>query len=444
MSVEPTAARTTRIRIYLSIWLFVLSSIAFMDRGNISVAGLQIMKDFGLSPTRLGSISSAFLIGYAACQLPAGWLAARFGPRKVLTAGIFLWAIATGATAMLPPGMGNALLILLLLRFLLGVGESVMYPSSNQFVARWIPIGERGKINGLIFAGVGAGTGLTPVLVAWLILHHGWHAAFFLSASLFILGGIVWVVTSRDTPQEHPLVSPAELQMIEEGIRGGEPRHPAATMTEMPTVGKPPIQNKIAWKAIFSRRDLLALMVSYFTFGYVSWIFFAWFYIYMATARGLNLKQSAINTMLPPLAMMVCALVGGVMSDKLTRSHGLRVGRCGPGVVAMLLAAGLLLVGAHVASSTLATIFLAGGAGALYLAQSSYWSASADIAGRSSGVFSGLVNMGAQLGGALTAWLTPKIALQFGWMTAFGVAATMAVIGALCWLTVHPERPLEL
>jgi ACS family glucarate transporter-like MFS transporter len=443
MSVEPTAERTTRVRIYLSIWLFVLSSVAFMDRGNISVAGLQIMKDFGLGPTRLGTISSAFLIGYAACQLPAGWLAARYGPRKVLTAGIFLWAIATGATALLPPGMGNALLILLSLRFLLGVGESVMYPSSNQFVARWIPTEERGKINGLIFAGVGAGQGLTPVLVTWLILHHGWPAAFFLSASLFIVGGIVWFAISRDTPQEHPLVSPAELRMIEEGI-GTDPRHPAATTTEMPTVGKPPMRHPIAWRAIFHRRDLLALMGSYFCFGYISWIFFAWFYIYMATARGLNLKQSAINTMLPPLAMMVCAFVGGFVSDKLTRSHGLRVGRCGPGVFAMLLAAGLLLLGAHVASATLATIFLAGGAGALYLAQSSYWSASADIAGRSSGVFSGLVNMGAQLGGALTAWLTPKIALQFGWMTAFAVAAGMAVVGALCWMTVHPEHPLEL
>jgi ACS family glucarate transporter-like MFS transporter len=155
------------------------------------------------------------------------------------------------------------------------------------------------------------------------------------------------------------------------------------------------------------------------------------------------LKQSAIFTMLPPLSMMVCCLVGGVISDKLTKSRGLRVGRCGPGVFAMLLTAIFLMVGSRVASPSLAAIVLAGGAGALYLAQSSYWSVSADIAGKSSGVFSGLVNMGAQFGGALTAYLTPKIAHDHGWTAAFAVAAALAVLGALFWLTVHPERPLE-
>jgi ACS family glucarate transporter-like MFS transporter len=94
-------------------------------------------------------------------------------------------------------------------------------------------------------------------------------------------------------------------------------------------------------------------------------------------------------------------------------------------------------------SPELAGVILAGGAGALYISQSSFWSVSVDIAGGSSGVFSSLVNMGGQIGGAVTASLTPWIAQRFGWTTSFAIAAALAVTGAVCWMTVHPERPLD-
>jgi ACS family glucarate transporter-like MFS transporter len=102
-----------------------------------------------------------------------------------------------------------------------------------------------------------------------------------------------------------------------------------------------------------------------------------------------------------------------------------------------------LVLGSQVRSPQLAGIILAGGAGALYLSQSTFWSVSVDIAGRSSGVFSSMVNMGGQIGGALTASLTPWIAQHFGWTSSFGVAAAFGVAGSLCWLVVHPERALE-
>jgi ACS family glucarate transporter-like MFS transporter len=427
--------RKTKIRFFLAFWLFILSAIAFMDRTNIAIAGLQIMRDFGLDNTRLGSISSCFLLGYAGLQIPAGWAAAKFGPRKVLTAGVLLWAIATGLTALLPTNIGHAVLILMSLRFVLGAGESVMYPSANQFVARWIPVQERGKINGLIFAGVGAGAGLTPPLLNWLIARHGWRSAFGLSAVLFVIAGIGWWLGSRDTPQEHTMVSPGELADIEAGL---------PTVQTVGKAGSLPIANKISWGAMFRRHDLLALMASYFGFGYIAWIFFAWFFIYMAQVRHVNLKVSAIFTMLPFLAMMVASLVGGTISDRLTRSYGLRVGRCAIAGVSMLLTACFLMIGSQVQSPNLAGLFLAGGAGALYLSQSSFWSTSADIAGRNSGVFSGMINMACQIGGALTASLTPWVALHFGWTTAFAVAATIAFLSGLCWLIIHPERPLVI
>lgn len=430
--------RRTRVRFYLSFLLFILSGVAFLDRTNISIAGLQISSEYGLGNQHLGWIFSAFLVGYAGFQIPAGWLAARFGPRRVLALGVLWWGVVTELTALLPTNMSHAVAVLIGIRFFLGAGESVVYPAANQFVARWIPQQERGFVNGLIFAGVGAGSGLTPPLLTWLIGNHGWRAAFWFSAAIGILAGIIWWYAARDTPEEHPAVSPAELQEIQSGLEAYQV-HPASTNTparKLDSAG-------ISWEAIFHRRDLAALMVGYFSFGYIAWIFFSWFFLYMAQVRGLDLKASARYSMLPFLSMTVFCLVGGALSDRLTRKYGLRVGRCVLAAGALFLTAAFLLIGSQAHSPSLAGIILAGGAGTLYLSQSSFFSVSVDIAGRSSGVFSSIVNMGGQIGGAVTASLTPWIAQHFGWTSSFGAAAVLALIGGLCWFMVHPELPLK-
>ena len=424
------AERLTRKRFLLAFGLFVLSAISFLDRTNISIAGLQISAEYGLGNQRLGWIFSAFLIGYAGFQVPAGWLASRFGPRLVITLGVVWWGVATALTTLIPPGIAQAVVMLISIRFLLGAGEAVIYPAANQFVARWVPVQERGFVNGLIFAGVGAGSGLTPPLLAFFILHYGWRSAFWFSAVVGVIAGAAWWWVARDTPEEDPAVSPAELRLIREGI---------ADKTAGEALDSAPA---ISWRAILTRRDLPALFVSYFGFGYTAWIFFSWFFLYMSQVRGFNLKSSALYSMLPFLSMTIGCLGGGALSDRLTRAYGLRAGRCGLAVVAYLFTAAFLVMGSRVASPQLAGFILAGGAGALYVSQSSFWSVSADIAGRSSGVFSSIVNMGAQIGGAVTASLTPWVAQRFGWTTSFGIAAALAVLGAILWTTVHPERPL--
>jgi ACS family glucarate transporter-like MFS transporter len=430
------AERHSRKRFLLAFFLFALSAISFLDRTNISIAGLQISSEYGLGNQRLGWIFSAFLIGYAGFQVPAGWLASRYGPRLVIALGVLWWGVATALTTMIPVGISQAVLLLISIRFALGAGEAVIYPAANQFVARWVPEQERGFINGLIFAGVGAGSGLTPPLLAWFILHHGWRSAFWFSAVIGVIAGAIWWWFARDTPEEDPSVSPSELKIIQEGI-ATDPIHPGDAANSSAPVA-------ISWAAILRRRDLPALIVSYFAFGYTAWIFFSWFFLYMSQVRGFNLKSSALYSMLPFLSMTIGCLGGGALSDRLTSAYGLRVGRCGIAAVAFLFTAFFLVLGSRVQSPQLAGVILAGGAGALYVSQSSFWSVSADIAGRNSGVFSSIVNMGAQIGGAVTASLTPWVALRFGWTTSFAIAAVLAVIGAVLWMTVHPERPLSL
>ena len=321
------------------------------------------------------------------------------------------------------------MLLLIAVRFTLGAGEAVIYPSANQLVARWVPEQERGFINGLIFAGVGAGSGLTPPLLTWFILHYGWRSAFWFSAVIGVIAGAVWWWLARDTPEEDPRVSPSELRIIRAGLVEDAAASSAHAV--------------ISWRAILSRRDLAAMSFSYFAYGYTAWIFFSWFFVYLAQVRGLNLKASALFTMLPFLSMTIGSLGGGVLSDRLTRIYGLWVGRCGLASVAFFFTAVFLVLGSRAQSPQVAGVILAGGAGALYISQSSFWSVSADIAGRSSGVFSSIVNMVGQIGGAVTASLTPWVAQRFGWTTSFAIAAALAVAGGVVWITVRPDRPLS-
>jgi MFS transporter, ACS family, glucarate transporter len=419
--------RRGNMRWLLVFWLFVLSAVSFLDRVNISVAGSSIASEYRLTQVQLGWVFSAFLWGYAVFQTLGGWLADRLGPRRVLTAGVVWWGIFTALTAAVPPTIAFAIALFVIVRFLLGAGEAVIFPASNQFISRWVPTQERGFANGWIFAGVGAGAGSAPALVTYIMVHYGWRSSFWFSALIGLLVGVVWYLVARDTPERHPGVSPAELAHIQSGRT---------------TTNASAAQTPVPWSVILLSKEVWFVTLSYFCFGYVAWIFFSWFYIYLAKVRGLDLKASAFYSTFPPLAMVACSLLGGVINDKLTKAYGKRAGRCGIAVFALLLAAVLLVLGSQAASARLASIVLAAGAGALYLAQSSYWSVTADIAGPSAGSASGFMNMGAQLGGAVTAFLTPIIALHFGWTYPFLFAATLSTLGALAWLAVDPSRNL--
>lgn len=420
-----TGARRIQVRSFMVFWLFVLSAIAFLDRTNISIAGGALRDELGLDNLQLGWVFSAFLVGYAAFQVAGGWLACRFGPRRVLAAGVLWWGLFSALTTIASPRLSHALLLLIVIRFSLGAGEAVVYPASNQFVARWIPVAERGIANGWIFAGVGAGAGLTIPILTWIISHYGWRASFWFCAFLGILAGLVWYVMARDLPEQHPMVSADELRLIQ-GTRATE-RNGEVGQTH-------------SWRSALWNRNVVALTLSYFTFGYVAWIFFSWFFIYMAQARGMDLKTNSVFSMIPFLAMTVCCLAGGAVSDWVTKRFGLRIGRCGIAVVSLLSTAVFLVIGSHAKSPYAASIILAGGAGALYLSQSSFWSVSADISGARAGVVSGVMNMGCQIGGAVTASLTPFFAERYGWTSAFVFAAVLSVAGGVLWLLVDPGR----
>ena len=416
-----------RVRWLLIGWVFVISAVAYLDRVNISIAAKSIQQELKLDNIQLGWVFSAFVLGYALFQAPGGRLADRFGPRRIVAAGAVWWAVFTSITALAGPHLVWPLGVLLGSRFLLGIGEAVLYPASNLLVARWIPWSERGAATGIIFAGVGGGAALAPPLVTYILLHYGWRWSFWASAGLGVAAGAVWLLIARDRPEAHPWVSAAEAGYIRDGI-------PAATLKARP----------LPWRALLGSRDLRAVTLSYFTYGYAAYIFFTWFFLYLTNVRGLDLKSSSYYSMLPFLAMSTCSPFGGWLSDRVSRRWGRYVGRCWLGACGLLLSAGFMAFGIFAHDAATAAFLLAGGAGSLYLAQSSYWSVSADLAGPSAGSASGLMNMGAQLGSALTATATPMIAAHFGWPASFVVTAGLLVLGAAAWFWVDPNREIHL
>src|SRR5260370_2161746 len=289
-----------------------------------------------------------------------------------------------------------------------------------------MPTEERGFANGLIFAGVGAGSGLSPFLVIYTMAHHGWRFSFGVGALLACAGGLVWYVGAGEPQEKPPQVSQMERAKIQSGLTLG-------AQTDRTAGANSP------WPSILTSKDIWLVTASYFCYGYVAWIFFAWFYRYLSEVRGLNLKVSAFYGTLPFLAMAISCPLGGLLSDMLTRTAGRRIGRCGVASFALALAGVFLAFGSRVDNARIASLVLAGGAAALYLAQSSFWSVSADMGGSFSGSVSGFMNMGAQSGGAVTASLTPWIAAHYGWTASFLVAASLCGIGAFASLLVDPD-----
>jgi ACS family glucarate transporter-like MFS transporter len=309
------------VRWVLIFWVFLMSAISYLDRVNISIAGSAVQKDFGLTNVQLGWVFSAFVWAYALFQAPGGRLADKFGPRRIITLGVLWWSLFTALTALVPKGMAMSLAMLIAVRFILGVGEAVVYPASNRLVAKWIPTIERGRANGLIFSGVGAGAGVTPPLITYVLITWGWQWSFYVCALIGVVAAVGWHFLARDTPQGHPFVSKKELTHIEAGIPAAAPG--AQAKQAMP------------WGTILGSKDIWFMTLSYFAYGYSAWIFFTWFFRYLNEVRGLDLKSSAFYSMLPFIAMATCSPLGGWIGDMLTKRFGARVGRCGIGVVGM-------------------------------------------------------------------------------------------------------------
>ena len=410
------AAPSTPVRsrwIILAL-LFAISVVTYLDRVNISVAARQMMPALGLTDIQMGQVFSAFVIGYALCQIPGGWLGDRWGARLVLAGAIVWWSVFTAMTAVaatLPLagliGMAGSFMCV---RFLMGVGEAAALPNFNRAVATWLRPDERGLGIGIAIGGIGIGSAVAPPLTAWIMVNYGWQMAFYVAGGIGIAIAALWYGYATDGPVQTSTGAPVE---------------------------------PVPWRLFASTPTIRWLVLSYTCLGYVAYIYMSWFYLYLVEVRGFNELRGAWHASAPFLAMAVLCPLGGWATDRLAVLHGITRGRQWVGMAGMGLAATAILLGAYSDSSSLAIVLLSLGAGWLYFTVGAYWSCTSDLSKTHAGTLSGVMNTGANIGGSLSPVVTPWLAAQAGWAAALGVAAAIALIGGLMWVRIRPDDGLR-
>ncbi len=232
---KPSHTRWTILALLLGI-----SIITYIDRVNISVTARQMIPALWLTNVQMGQIFSAFVLGYALFQIPGGWLGDRWGPRTVLTLAVVWWSLFTAMTALAPSsflaGVVGICGSLMIVRFLIGVGEAAALPNFNRTVANWCGPHERGLGIAITISGIGVESAITPPppVTAWIMVNYGWQTAFYWAGGLGVLIAILWFWFAMDQPESHPRVNAREAALI----RGNAPQQ---NVPEAPT--------PVPWKA---------------------------------------------------------------------------------------------------------------------------------------------------------------------------------------------------
>jgi ACS family glucarate transporter-like MFS transporter len=423
----------SRTRWKILALLTLISIITYVDRVNISVAARQMMQALGLTQMQMGYVFSAFVLGYALFQIPGGWLGDRWGTLLVLAGAVVWWSMFTALTAVagtLPTAEWLGVLgSLVLIRFLIGVGEAAALPNFNRAVANWFPLCERGLGMGVSIGGIGIGSAITPPLVAWMMVNFGWQSAFYAAGFAGVLIAGLWGWYATDRPEQHRGVTYAELVHIQGESAGATP---SLLLVE-----------PVPWRAFARTPSVWWIVISYTALGYVAYVYMSWFYLYLVNERGFGILRGAFFASGPFLAMTVLCPLGGWVTDRVAAALGVNAGRAWVGGVGMLLSGTCIVAGTQIAEPYAAITLLSLGAGFLYFTVGAFWASTIDLAPRHAGTLSGIMNTGANVGGTISPTLTPWLAEHFGWNVSLSFAAAIAVIGGLLWLLVRPGDGLK-
>jgi ACS family glucarate transporter-like MFS transporter len=399
----------------LVMLLLATATASYISRVNVSTAGPLIMEEFHLTQVDMGRVFSAFLLGYALCQVPAGLLADKWGARKLLTVAAWAWFGLTAISVLLPKdsgatGLFSAFSGFLFLRLLLGISSSPTYPGSAKGVSQWIPPAFQARANGIVLASIGLGSALAPLLVSAIMVRWGWRAALLASVFPALLVGIAW-------PR----------------LKGVPPYLPAHAVEH----GK-----ESPGSTLFRNRSFLLLTLSYSLQGYVGYIFVSWFYLYLVQERHFGLVSGAWMSSLPWLLTIVAVPLGGWLTDRLAAGRaGQRWGRRIVPMVGMGLSGILISIGAHTQEAVFAAIALAGATALVLSVEGPFWAMMLRLSGERSGRAGGIMNMGSNIGGFISPMLTPWIAMKIGWENALHVAAVLSVLAAILWLAIgHDDK----
>ena len=407
-----------QIRYRILSLLAGLSLVSYLLRSNISIAAKFMMPDLGLDEVEMGRVFSAFMLGYAIFQIPAGAWGDRRGPRRVLAMAALCWGITTFLTGLVPALA--ALSVLLVVRFLLGAAEAATYPVAARAVADWFPVGERTFANVVVVAGSTFGMIFNGPLISTLMVAQGWRTAFLLTSLTGLVIALLWWRFATDHPAGHPSITDAELALI--------------------VADRPSAITPLSWRKLLADRNLGLISISYFLDSYVLFLFIFWFYLYLTEERGFSVLKGGYYHSLPFVAAVILMPLTGWLCDRLGRRTGRSLARRAFALGLLTLAAVALFLGARAAEPVTAILCLSLAVGLLMSSEGPFWATVSESAWPHTGAAGGVMNTAGNLAGVVSTALTPLMVKRIGWTGTFLASAAMLLTAGLLWFLIRTER----
>lgn len=408
----------TRVRYRVVAATVGLAGVTYLDRVCVGVLAPSIMADLHISQPQMAWVFSAFTAAYALFEMPTAWWADRLGSRRILTRIVLWWSAFTMLTAA-----ASSYAVMLIVRFLFGVGEAGAWPNAARVFSRWIPLRERGRVQGVFFAGAHLAGGLTPGLVALIAFYLPWRMVFVALGFVGLVWAAFWHRWFRDEPREHPAVNSAEADLIE-STRG------------LPAL----LEHGGTWSEVFRIPSLIPLCLQYVANSYGYYFFITWLPTYLARARGMSSTELAIFSGLPLTLSAIADVTGGFTTDSLCRRLGVRTGTRVIGAVSYVFAAAAMLAGTVAPNPRIGgTLIAVGGAFSMFTLAPS-WSTAIGLGGRNTALLSSVMNTSGQVGAFFSPLVLALIVDRTGnWSLPLHVLSGLYLIAAVCWLLIRPK-----
>jgi ACS family glucarate transporter-like MFS transporter len=422
----------TWVRWRIFSFLFGFGFMAYLQQKTITVAAADMMPALGLTQGQIGWLEQAFVLGYAFFQMPGGILGQRWGARRtfiVIGLGAFLATVATPLAPLVASG-GLLFVLLLGVQALLGCSQGAIFPVSAGVFESWFPPRRWSLVQGLQTMGLSLGAALTPPLIASLMASLGWQPALLWASLPALILIALWAWYGRDTPRQHPGVSPAELQFI--GADG-------ESSTGAAREAAPLDRHRLA--ALLRNRSVLLLAVSYLCMNYTFYLLSNWVFLYLVQERKFSLLEGGWLAAAPPLAAALGAGVGGYATSILCRRFGDRWGYRLMPLCALPAAGALLLCAVNASNPYLAVVALAACFGCVELTEGAYWGGGMTVGRGDTMAVCGFMNTGGNLGGIIGIPIVAQLSGLHMWTLAFWIGAGLALVSALAWLGIEVTGP---
>jgi ACS family glucarate transporter-like MFS transporter len=404
---------------------FLLAMIVLFDRILLSVAKDPVAESLQLSDKQMGWAMSIFALGYALFQTPAGLFADKYGPRKILTAVVALWSIFTALT-----GVVWNYITLLIVRFLFGAGEAGAFPGMARAIYSWIPLSERGIVNGINFSGGRIGAAFALPMVAWLMDLVGWRLTFVLLGAIGILWGIIWYLWFRDNPEDHKGMTNTEVNYIR--------KHTNRDTKEEEKV-------KIDFGKLFRSKTMWLLMGQYFASNFTFFFCLTWLFPHIKAKYGLDALEAGFYASAPLIFGALGNWSSGFLVDFIYKKNRWALSRKVPAIIGFLLASTGIVASVYMDEVTPAIILISIAVFGADMTLSPSWSACVDVGKQFSGAVSGTMNMAGNIGSFLTALAFPYLLeLTGSEVPFFYLAAGLNLLAIVLWMRINPQQPLQI